>query len=144
MKSNYLFTSGTTEGNINLASLLLRIFAGGFMLYQHGMPKFGKFFSGNSVEFVDFLGMGATATLALVIFSEVICALFVMLGLLTRWALIPLIITMLYAAFIAHGDDPFGKKEMSLLYLLIFGILMLVGPGKYSLDRSIQKRRKTV
>ena len=40
------------------------------------------------------------------------------IGLFTRQAVIPLIITMLVAIFVIHGDDPFKDKEMAILYLI--------------------------
>jgi putative oxidoreductase len=43
--------------------------------------------------------------------------------------------TMLVAAFIVHLDDPFKRKELALLYLVGFLIVLLMGPGKYSLDK---------
>lgn len=114
------------------------------MLYGHGLGKFQKFFSDEAIEFIDPFGISATATLGLVVFAEFVCAALVALGLMTRYALIPLILTMIYAAFIAHGADPFGDKEMALLYLVVYVVLLFLGPGKYSLDRMIQKRRETV
>lgn len=139
-----LFSSGTTLSNVDLTSLILRVAAGSFMIYGHGAGKFSKFFSDEAIEFIDPFGISATATLGLVIFAEVICAVLVIFGLMTRWALIPLMLTMLYAVFVAHGDDPFRQKEMGLLYFFIFVALMLLGPGKYSLDRMLRKRRETI
>ncbi|MBA5628882.1 DoxX family protein [Moheibacter lacus] len=144
MKNAHLFSSGTSTSYVDITSLILRIFGGGFMLYGHGLGKFQNFFSDQAIAFIDPFGISATATLGLVVFAEFICAALVMLGLMTRYALVPLVLTMLYAAFIAHGGDPFGKKEMALLYLVIFMALLLLGPGKYSLDRMIRKRRATV
>jgi len=137
-----LFSSGTSVSNVDLTSLILRVAAGSFMIYGHGASKFSKFFSDEAIEFIDPFGISATATLGLVIFAEVICAVLVIFGLMTRWALIPLILTMLYAVFVAHGDDPFRQKEMGLLYFFIFVALMLLGPGKYSLDRMLRRRRR--
>lgn len=139
-----LFSSGTSVSNVDLTSLILRVAAGSFMIYGHGAGKFSKFFSDEAIEFIDPFGISATATLGLVIFAEVICAVLVIFGLMTRWALIPLMLTMLYAVFVAHGDDPFRQKEMGLLYFFIFVALMLLGPGKYSLDRMLRRRRETI
>jgi len=144
MKSGRLFSSGTTTGNVDFAALLLRLAAGSFMIYGHGAGKFSKFFSDEAIEFIDPFGISATATLGLVIFAEVVCSVLIMLGLMTRWALVPLMFTMIFAAFIVHSNDGFGKQEMPLLYLLIYLVLMLLGPGKFSLDRMIKKRRATV
>src|SRR5690606_33793793 len=119
MKLNF-FSSGTSINNLNLASLLLRLVGGGFMLYQHGAGKFAKFFADEKIEFADPFGMGATATLGLAVFAEVICAILVIFGSMTRYALIPLIFTMVYAAFFYHAEDSFGDKEMALLYLAVY------------------------
>lgn len=144
MKKGGIFSSGTTKANIDYATLLLRISAGSFMIIGHGAGKFSKFFSDQPIEFVDPFGISATATLGLVVFAEIVCSVLILFGLMTRLALIPLILTMAYAAFVTHGADPFGKKEMALLYWVIFIALLLLGPGKFSLDRMIRKRRATV
>jgi putative oxidoreductase len=39
------------------------------------------------------------------------------------------------AAFIVHGADPLGEKELALFYFLSFFMIMLTGPGAYSLDK---------
>jgi putative oxidoreductase len=49
---------------------------------------------------------------------------------------------MLVAAFVAHAGDPFGKKEMALLYLLVYITLFITGPGKYSIDNALGKNRR--
>ena len=144
MKKENFFSSGTSITNLNLASLILRFVGGGFMLYQHGGGKFLKFFSDEKIEFADPFGMGSTATLALVVFAEAICSILVILGLMTRYALIPLIFTMFYAAFFVHAKDSFGDKELALIYLAVYFALLLIGPGRYSLDRLIKKRRSTI
>ncbi|MFD2571398.1 DoxX family protein [Spirosoma soli] len=112
--------------------LLLRISVNGFML-THGIPKLIRILNGD-MSFGDPLGIGSGPSLVLATFAEAGCAVLVLLGFYTRLATLPLMFTMLVAAFIAHGGDPFGKKELSLLYLLIYATLFFVGPGKYSID----------
>ncbi len=118
--------------NHDLSLLILRLVAGGFML-THGIPKLMKLFAGGEIMFPDPIGVGATASLILAVFSEVICAGALVIGFKTRLAAIPLAITIFVAAFIVHLDDPFGKKEMALLYLAMYVVLMIGGGGKYSL-----------
>ena len=108
------------------------------MLYAHGWPKLASF-SEKSGGFPDPLGIGSPASLTLAVFAEVLCALALMLGLFTRAAAIPLLITMLVAAFIVHGDDPFQKKEFALLYAIPFLALILTGAGTYSVDSKLKK-----
>jgi putative oxidoreductase len=45
---------------------------------------------------------------------------------------------MFVAAFIVHmaGGDPFGRVEKPLLFLVGFIVIMMMGPGKYSIDRN--------
>lgn len=125
----------------DLGLLMMRLFAGGAML-SHGYPKFQKVLSGN-FEFGDPLGIGPEASLILTVFAEFICSALIILGLTTRFALIPLIITMLVAFFIVHGADDFNTKELSFLYLGMYLTLFLSGPGKFSVDRTLFQKDKT-
>jgi putative oxidoreductase len=118
----------------SLALLLLRL-GSGAMILTHGIPKITRLFGGNEIKFADPFGLGPEISLGLAAFAEVICAILVMVGVKTRLAVIPLIITMLTAAFYAHADDPFGRKELPLLYCVVFVALLLTGGGPYSLDK---------
>lgn len=124
--------------NIDIALLVGRVGIGAFML-THGIPKIARF-AENPVQFMDFMGLGTEVSLALAVFSEVICSILIILGLATRFATIPLIVTMLVAVFVAHGADPFAKQEMGLHYLLLYLMLLLSGSGKYSLDHLISSK----
>ncbi len=57
------------------------------------------------------------------------------IGFKTRWAAIPTAFTMFIAAFVIHGSDPFGTKEKALLFFVVFLVVFLLGPGKYSVDK---------
>lgn len=118
----------------DIALLLLRLTFGGAMIYGHGWGKLLRLFGDDPITFADPFGIGPTASLALAAFAEVLCALLIMVGLFTREATVPLIITMLVAIFFRHWGDPFGKVEKALLYLIPYISLMLTGPGWYSID----------
>ena len=98
------------------------------MFWFHGLGKLERY-SRLMTRFPDPLGIGNEYSLMLVIFAEVICSFFVIIGLFTRLALIPLIITMAVAFFIIHADDPFLKKELSFLFLTGFSALFFAGSG---------------
>ncbi|MDN3687139.1 DoxX family protein [Cyclobacterium jeungdonense] len=124
----------------DLALLFLRV-GTSLMLLTHGWSKITNF-SERLTNFADPIGLGPAVSLQLVIFAEFFCTIFLMLGFMSRVFLIPLIINMAVIAFIVHGDDPFNRQELSLMYLLVFVVLLLTGPGKLSLDGQILKRRR--
>ena len=105
-------------------------------MITHGWPKAQNLVANwGAIEFGDPLGIGATASLILTVFAELICAILVVAGYKTRLASIPLIITMAVAALVVHGSDPFGRKEMALLYLGAYLTIAFIGPGRWSVDR---------
>ena len=134
-----LFSPNIWSANAtDLASFILRVSLSLLML-THGFPKLMKFMDGN-MEFGDPIGIGVPASFTLTIFAEVICSILILIGFWTRLALIPLIITMLVAAFIVHSADMVGVKEPSLLYLFGYVTLFLLGSGKYAVDAILNKR----
>jgi putative oxidoreductase len=133
----FLFSCPATSFKSSLSLLLLRLVFGGGMLIGHGWGKLMNF-SGAAESFPDPLGIGSTMSLLGAVLSETLFAALVTAGFLTRAAVIPLIFTMGVAAFIIHGGDPlFGpgpSKEMALLYMSTYIVILIGGPGKYSAD----------
>ncbi|NEM98403.1 DoxX family protein [Pontibacter burrus] len=125
--------------NTDIALLVVRVTVAGLML-AHGLPKLEMLLSSDPVKFSALFGLSAASSLALAVFSEVICSVLILVGLGTRLAAIPLIITMLIAAFYVHGADPFAKKEPAILYLIPYVMLLLTGSGKYALDHLLRPR----
>ncbi len=112
---------------------ILRVGAAGLML-THGVPKFLKLIGEGEIEFGNPIGIGPVATLVLAVISEFFCQILIIIGFKTRWATILPIFTMLVAAFIVHAEDPFGRKEKALLFLVMFLAILIAGPGKFSID----------
>lgn len=127
-----------SENAFSFAMLLLRAGVGSLMMINHGMDKLVHF-AQKSARFADPFGIGSTASLSLVVFAEFFCAAFIILGLFTRLASIPLIIAMGVALFVAHNGDFYGEGENAGIYLVCFLVLLLVGPGKVSVDKLIGK-----
>ena len=130
MKS--LLSTKYSAGAFSTAMLILRLVAG-ILMMNHGYGKLIHF--EETAKFMPHLfGMSSSITTALVIFAEFFCSLFIILGLFTRLACVPLIITMCYALFITLHGEVFGKGELATLYLAAFAVLLLVGPGRVSVD----------
>ncbi len=118
--------------------LVLRVVSGAVLMISHGLDKLVHF-SSKAAHFADPFHIGATPSLAMVVFAEFFCSIFIIMGLFTRLACIPIIIAMGVALFYAHHGDAFDAGERAALYLAIFTTLLFTGPGKVSLDRFIGK-----
>jgi len=127
-----LISTNYTAGAFNAATLLLRIVFG-ILMMNHGYDKLVHF-SAQKANFYNFLGLGSTTSLLLVIFAEFFCALFVLLGLFTRLSTIPIIICMAIALFKVHDNQFFGNGQAACLFLTGFLTLLIIGPGKISVD----------
>lgn len=118
---------------IDVALLITRV-AVAFLMLVHGLPKMEQLFGDGPIQFPAVLGLSAGISLALAVFAEVVCSILILGGLGTRLAAIPLLITMLVAAFYVHSADPFAQKELAILYMIPYVVLLLMGSGRYSLD----------
>lgn len=127
-----LLTVPSTYSSVSMAALLLRV-GFGLMMMRYGLMKWNNF-NDTAPDFMNFLGLGGHISLGLAVFAEFFCALLVTIGLTTRLALVPLIITMLVALLVAHAGDPFDQKEHPLVFLVAYLSIMAIGPGKYSID----------
>ena len=115
-------------------------FAGyGKIAWKNGSPNIDKF--------AEFLGPGGQDNLNfilpyffgwLAIFAEAGGAIFLLVGLFSRWVALPLIFTMIVAAYY-HWPNGWNADasgvEMSVTYLVLLFTILIFGPGKYfSLD----------
>jgi putative oxidoreductase len=134
-----IFNVSTHNTATDTALLVARIGIAVLML-THGLPKLMMLLSGAPVQFPPLFGLSAQVSLSLAVFAEVFCSILILFGLGTRLALIPLMVTMLVAALMIHGTDPFAKQEPSLQYLLVYTVLLLTGAGRFSMDYVLQRR----
>ena len=124
----------------DVALLLMRIVIAGYLVINQGWPTLQNFLNGVA-EYPDPFHLGPRNTMLLMVFTELICASFVLIGLFTRLLAIPVAFGFTVAVFIHHWPDPFGWKELPSLYWVSFIAFAILGPGKYSLDYLFFKRR---
>ena len=132
-----LLSTGYSAPAFNLALFILRVGTGVLMVH-HGYDKLVHF-KEYAPNFMHFLGMNGTFSLGLVVFAEFFCAIFVMLGLFTRFACIFLLISTFVAVSDAHKYDILGKGEHASLFFIIYFTILIIGPGKISVDGMINK-----
>ena len=124
----------------DLGILLFRVSVSAMML-THGFGKLMSY-SERASSFPDPLGVGPSFSMAFAVFGEFFCPLAIILGIGVRIFAIPTAITMAVAAFVIHAGDPFGDRELALVYLSCFIYLLFSGGGKFSLDYLICRKCK--
>ena len=130
------FSTKSVSGSLASFGLLVLRVAICAMMLTHGLHKLSQF-SVMSQHF-DPIGIGGPLSLSLVIFAELFCSIAVLLGLFTRLAAIPLIIAMCVAVHV-HAGQAFAAMELALLYLTFFTAILIMGPGRFSIDRLLWK-----
>ena len=137
MLRDFLFPAYHNFG-LSVMLVMARI-AFGAMFLTHGLQKLANF-GAISHSFPRVMGLNGSVSLGLAIFAEVFCTLGFITGFLYRLSMIPMIFTMIIAAFVVHANDPFSAKEMALLYLFIFIIMYILGPGSIAADYFFARR----
>jgi putative oxidoreductase len=127
-----------SDTSFNLATLTIRLVFGSLICLSHGFQKL-LHFSTQETIFFDPFHIGHRWSLILVIFAEVFCALLLVLGLFTRIAALVLVFNMAVAVFLFHRGQPIGVHEAPLVYMAAFFSILLVGPGKISVDSMMGK-----
>jgi doxX protein len=139
IKSLYFRTTGYSY--TNLGRLFLRLFVG-IMLMQFGVRQIARFYEIRYM-FPSVLGMGSETSLVVMICIELICSLFIMCGFMTRLMSLPPFIAMIIAEYHLLHDyvseasyllDWQQQGYLPIMFLGIYFFLMLVGPGKISVD----------
>lgn len=137
MLYNFLFPQAFRGKGVSVLILAVRVFFG-VLFFVHGVSKMSHF-NELVAGFPDVLGFGSYMSLMVAIFCEFCCSLFLIAGLMHRLVLIPMIVSMAVAFFDVH-DALLPEGELSLIYMVVFFVLFLVGPGRYSLDYLIDNK----
>jgi len=128
-----LMSTNYSANAFNIATLFLRAAFGILMFLNHGLMKLNKFSEMQNV-FPDPLHIGHRFSLILVIFAEVFCSLLLVIGLFSRFAALVLLIDVGVAIFLVHLGQPIEKFELAILHATVYFSLLLIGPGKISVD----------
>jgi putative oxidoreductase len=132
------------SGATDVALLALRLAAGSIMAL-HGWTKFDQGLA-KYRGFLDFLNLPLPSVLEYVVPTlELVGGILIVLGLITRVPALLLAIEMICTAVIVKlvkldlgilGPQGVGGAEVDLLYLGSFIALLILGPGRISLDRA--------
>ncbi|KTB57329.1 DoxX family protein [Pseudomonas allii] len=118
----------------DLGLLFLRISGALFLLWVHGLPKLLNY-SEQLKLIEDPFHLGATITLLLAIFAEVLCPLLIVAGVLVRLACLPILAVLLIALLVVHPEWTLFEGQFGWLLLIIFTTLLISGPGRLVLSQ---------
>ncbi|MGH7495882.1 MAG: DoxX family protein [bacterium] len=131
----------------DIALTSLRMGSAAMLLYFHGWKKLVGCFNYiihaepwafiDTVEKLGFPIPGFLAVMAAL--TESIGALFLLLGLYTRW-IAPVITIMMLVAVYRHLTSDM-RFEMAALYFLVALLFAFVGGGKWSVDALLQRQQ---
>ena len=137
------FTSTANPLHKNLGLLVLRLLIGVLMALI-GYEKLIHFTEMAASDFwaknVSFLGITGSFPLALTVFAEFFCSIFIIVGFLTRFSTLILMFCMGYIFTVVFPSAPITAGEHGMefntafTYFIIYFVLLLTGPGKYSVD----------
>ncbi|MCH5318241.1 MAG: DoxX family protein [Paramuribaculum sp.] len=139
---SHTFITCTGYTYTNMARLFLRLFVG-VMFMQFGIRHLVGF-DELRYSFPTIWGWSSETCLILVIIVEIICSLCIMVGFLTRIAVLPPIITMVAAEYyvlhdllpdtFVYGMSSTAPGYLPIMFIGIYLFILLAGPGKISLD----------
>ena len=136
-KNLFLYSAGHTYSN--LSRLFLRLFTG-IMFLQLCIRQMLSF-EQIVPTFQGFLGMSPEMSMTVLVALELLCAVCIMLGLLTRLAvLFPMALMLVAEDIIMSSPDSITNQLFNfqpgypVMFIGIFVFLLLAGPGKISLD----------
>ena len=135
-KKIFLFSTGYTYSN--LSRLFLRLFTG--VMFLQLCVRQALHFDELANTFEGFLGMAPETSMTLLLIDEMLCATFIILGILTRFAVIPPMIIMLAAEKMILSSHAATEQLFNfepgypVMFIGIFLYILLAGPGKISVD----------
>lgn len=115
---------------VDAGLFFLRLTGSLLLLYVHGLPKVFHF-SEELTRIEDPFGLGPYMSLLPAIFAEVICPAFILIGVFTRLACLPIIGVLLVAMVFVHPDWSIAEGQFGWLLLIIFTTLAITGPGQW-------------
>ncbi|MBO2009978.1 DoxX family protein [Hymenobacter negativus] len=137
-----LLAPSSSELGTDFALLVFRLLAGFALFRVHGLDKL-LHFQHEAATIPDPFGLGGQFNAAFAVFSDVVCALLVMLGLLARPAALGVLSTTLVGLLVVHLHDSWDLKDAPLTYATMFLLVLLAGPGRFSLDAQLARRRSS-
>ncbi|MEK7888309.1 DoxX family protein [Burkholderia contaminans] len=123
----------------DLGLLFLRVTASVLLLVVHGLPKVLHYTS-EAAAIEDPFHLGRTLSILFAIFAEVVCPVFMIVGVWPRLAALPVMIITLVALVFVHPDWSLRDAQFAWMLLILFGTIAIAGAGRYALPGMVRRR----
>ncbi|GAB2825744.1 DoxX family protein [Ferruginibacter profundus] len=123
----------------NTTMLFFRIAVSLEMIFVHGFKKLGIGVA-EAEKVPNPLHLPETFNYAFAVSANIFFPFLVLIGLCTRLATLPTLAVTLTGYFVLHWNDPVLIRDTPFIYSVIFLFILVLGPGKYSIDNYISKK----
>jgi putative oxidoreductase len=134
-----LTNTNLTGNGLHLPLLVFRVLLSLELIYAHGLKKL-RIGVSEIEQIPNPLHLPETVNVVLATSAILIFPIFVVLGLFTRIAVLPILSVTLIGYFVLHYHDAPLVKDTPFMYSLSFLLIFFLGAGKYSLDNKIFKK----
>lgn len=135
-----IFSPWANELTSNITLLGFRILVSISMINTHGMKKLLDF-EATIQHIPDPMGLGGKMSAIIAIIANIVAPIFIIFGLGTRLAVLPILSVTLTGFLIVHGSDPWPIRDVPLMYSLAYLLVFFMGAGKYSIDYKLFKKQ---
>ncbi|WP_342706108.1 DoxX family protein [Burkholderia arboris] len=123
----------------DLGLLFLRVTASVLLIVVHGLPKVVHY-TAEAAVIEDPFHLGRTLSILFAIFAEVVCPVFMIVGVWSRLAALPVMIITVVALAFVHPDWSLRDGQFAWMLLILFGTIAIAGAGRYTLPGLLLRR----
>jgi putative oxidoreductase len=127
--------------SFHLTMLVFRVLVSVQLMTTHGLKKLGVGVE-QAEKIPNPLGLPEQLNNYFATAANLFFPVLVILGFFTRLASLPVLAVTMTGYFVLHWNDPLLEKDMPFMYSLSFLLILVLGPGKYSLDYLINKKTR--
>ena len=123
----------------NFSILVFRILVSVELMMAHGVKKLG-IGAAITEQIPNPLHLPGALNEAIATSVNLFFPVFIVFGFFTRLAALPILVVTLTSYFILHWGDSVLEKDAPFMYSAVFLLILVLGPGKYSIDYFINRR----
>lgn len=122
----------------HLSVLVFRVAVSVELILAHGLKKLGVGVAA-AEDVPNPLHLPHVLNEGFAIAGNIIFPVFVIVGLFTRLAILPILAITLTGYFVVHLHDSILEKDTPFMYSVVFLFILFIGPGKYSIDSRLHR-----